>query len=63
MTNAVINRIISNAGSPDIPVSCYTCNSCGYKNITLNNNYCPNCGNKIDKFFTFKQQEKEDGLG
>jgi rubrerythrin len=51
MTAAIINRVNTSAADSNIPKSYYTCQKCGYRNITLSYNYCPTCGKAIDKFY------------
>ena len=56
MTDAIINRVITNTGSPTIPESRYTCQKCGYRNLNLGDNYCPNCGEIIHEFYTINKE-------
>lgn len=56
MNIVILNRIETTAADAKLPRAFYICNKCGYANITLNDNYCPRCGNKID---IFHNREKE----
>lgn len=56
MNIAIINRTDTTAASSNQPVSYYTCQRCGNTNIILNNNYCPNCGEHIDKFYIIREK-------
>ena len=56
MTRATLNRVLTTACGT-IALEClYTCHNCGYRNVKLEDHYCPQCGHIISIFYTIKEK-------
>jgi hypothetical protein len=55
MNNVILYSVKTDANSPTIPKSYYQCRAYGYRYVTFENNFCPDCGHKIDSFIAIRR--------